>query len=240
MSWVFPDFKMQWLVDETKKNLPQELNFLHEGENAEKAAEMFRNFKWLKVPKIFWNLSTKRVLTMDFLEGGQVNDLEYIKSNNIDAFEVANKIGQLYSNMIFTNGFVHSDPHPGNILVKKAPHGVEIILLDHGLYAVRIFQKMIYGVFLSDVIVCCSQNLTDRFRYNYSKLWLSILKVDREGMRYHSGTLGIKRELYPLFACMLTGRPWESVVAGIDKTKQSSEEVCEKIHQKKMKKKIKN
>lgn len=140
MSWVFPDFKMQWLVDETKKNLPQELNFLHEGENAEKAAEMFRNYKWLKVPKIFWYLSTQRVLTMDFLEGGQVNDLEYIKSNNIDAFEVANKIGQLYSNMIFTNGFVHSDPHPGNILVKKAPHGVEIILLDHGLYAVRLFQ----------------------------------------------------------------------------------------------------
>lgn len=44
-------------------------------------------------------------------------------------------------------------------------------------------------------------------------------------MRNHSKTLGIKRELYPLFACMLTGRPWESVVAGIDKTKQSAQEV---------------
>lgn len=140
MSWVFPDFKMQWLVDETKKNLPQELNFLHEGENAEKAAEMFKSYKWLKVPKIHWNLSTQRVLTMDFLDGGQVNDLEYIKSNKIDAFEVANKIGQLYSNMIFTNGFVHSDPHPGNILVKKTSHGVDIILLDHGLYAVSCYR----------------------------------------------------------------------------------------------------
>ncbi|KAJ6630495.1 AarF domain-containing kinase 1, partial [Pseudolycoriella hygida] len=202
MAWVFPDFKMQWLVDETKKNLPKELNFLHEGENAEKAAKMFQNYKWLKVPKIYWELSTQRVLTMDFLEGGQVNDLEYIESNKIDPFEVANKIGQLYSNMIFTNGFVHSDPHPGNILLKKTPKGVDIILLDHGLYA----------------------TLTDQFRYNYSKLWLSILKTDRDGMRSHSQSLGIKRELYPLFACMLTGRAWESVMAGIDKIKHSSKE----------------
>lgn len=142
MSWVFPDFKMQWLVDETKKNLPQELNFLHEGENAEKAAAMFKNYKWLKVPRIHWRLSTERVLTMDFLEGGQVNDLDYIKSNKIDTFEVAHKIGQLYSNMIFTNGFVHSDPHPGNILVKKTSHGVDIILLDHGLYAVGFRVKI--------------------------------------------------------------------------------------------------
>lgn len=86
-------------------------------------------------------------------------------------------------------------------------------------------------MFLGDIIVC-SQNLTDRFRYNYSKLWLSILKVDREGMKNHSRTLGIKRELYPLFACMLTGRPWESVVAGIDKTRQSSEEVSAKFNKK--------
>lgn len=43
-------------------------------------------------------------------------------------------------------------------------------------------------------------------------------------MRYHTGQLGIKGDLYPLFACMLTGRPWESVIAGIDKTKPTSAE----------------
>lgn len=69
------------------------------------------------------------------------------------------------------------------------------------------------------------QDLTDRFRYDYSKLWLSILNVDREGMRAHSLNLGIKRDLYPLFACMLTGRPWESVMSGVDKTRHSDAEV---------------
>lgn len=140
MSWMFPDFKMQWLVDETKKNLPKELDFLNEGHNAEKLSKMFGSrYSWLKIPKIHWDLSTSRVLSMEFLEGGQVNDLDYIRKNKIDTFEVANKIGQLYSNMIFITGFVHSDPHPGNILVRKTKSGsVDIVLLDHGLYAVKI------------------------------------------------------------------------------------------------------
>lgn len=74
---------------------------------------------------------------MEYLTGGQVNDLDYFRKNKIDTFDVANKIGQLYSNMIFINGFVHSDPHPGNILVHKSKNGDnEVILLDHGLYAV--------------------------------------------------------------------------------------------------------
>lgn len=66
--------------------------------------------------------------------------------------------------------------------------------------------------------------MTNNFRYEYSKLWLSILNVDRKGMRYHTGKLGVKGDLYPLFACMLTGRPWESVMAGIVKNKQNEAE----------------
>ncbi|XP_017474494.1 PREDICTED: uncharacterized aarF domain-containing protein kinase 1 [Rhagoletis zephyria] len=203
MSRVFPDFKIQWLVDECKKNLPVELDFLNEGKNAEKVAKQFQKYSWLRVPKIYWELSSPRVLVMEYLEGGQVNDLDYIKQHKIDPFTVSNKIGQLYSEMIFTTGFVHSDPHPGNILVHKSPKGqVEIILLDHGLYA----------------------NLTDKFRYEYSKLWLSILNVDRQAMRVHSQNLGIKGDLYGLFACMVTGRPWETLIQGINKVKYTKEE----------------
>lgn len=64
----------------------------------------FRNVKWLKIPRIHWELSTNRVLVMEYCEGGQVNDLEYLKKHNIDPFDVSNKLGILYSNMIFLNG----------------------------------------------------------------------------------------------------------------------------------------
>lgn len=85
-------------------------------------------------------MTTKRVLTMEFVDGGQVNDLAYMKENGINPFEVSEKLGQLYSEMIFMRGFVHSDPHPGNILVKKSKTKgqCDIVLLDHGLYAVSV------------------------------------------------------------------------------------------------------
>lgn len=102
---------------------------------------MFKDYSWLKVPKVFWEISTKRVLVMEYVTGGQVTDLKYFHKHKIDPFDVANKIGQLYSNMIFINGFVHSDPHPGNILVHKTATGDnEVILLDHGLYAVSVIK----------------------------------------------------------------------------------------------------
>lgn len=55
--------------------------------------------------------------------------------------QVAHKLGLLYSEMIFVNGYVHCDPHPGNILVRRNPqNGVEIVFLDHGLYQVCILR----------------------------------------------------------------------------------------------------
>lgn len=204
MSKVFPDFQMQWLVDETKKNIAKELDFLQEGQNAEKVAELFSNYKWLKVPKIFWDYSTERVLVMEYVYGGQVNDVNYIDTHKINRYDLCKKLGDLYSHMIFITGFVHSDPHPGNILVKKAPgdKDVTVYLLDHGLYA----------------------QLSDKFRYHYSKLWLSIIDRNRQEMKVHAEQLGIRNELYGLFACMVTGRPWDSIMKGIGKTKPSSEE----------------
>ncbi|XP_059675639.1 aarF domain-containing protein kinase 1 isoform X7 [Gavia stellata] len=94
---IFPDFEFMWLVEEAKKNLPLELDFLNEGRNAEKVAHMLKNFEFLKISR---------------------------------------NLGKLYSEMIFVNGFVHCDPHPGNVLVKKCPASgkAHIILLDHGLY----------------------------------------------------------------------------------------------------------
>lgn len=53
VSWAFPEFKFSWLVKETKRNIPIELDFLHEGRNAEKVEKMFSHLPWLKV----WHLN---------------------------------------------------------------------------------------------------------------------------------------------------------------------------------------
>uniref|UniRef100_A0A8C6BPM3 AarF domain-containing protein kinase 1 n=1 Tax=Monodon monoceros TaxID=40151 RepID=A0A8C6BPM3_MONMO len=203
---LFPEFEFMWLVDEAKKNLPLELDFLNEGRNAEKVAQMLKHFDFLKVPKIYWELSTKRVLLMEFVDGGQVNDRDYMERNKIDVNEISRHLGKMYSEMIFVSGFVHCDPHPGNVLVRKCPGTgkVEIVLLDHGLYQV----------------------LTEEFRLDYCHLWQSLIWTDMKSVKKYSQRLGAG-DLYPLFTCMLTARSWDSVNRGIGQTPVTATEDSE-------------
>ena len=96
----------------------------------------------LQAPKVHWDLTTSRLLTMEFCEGVKVDNKAYLEQHHINAEEVTLKLSQLYSEMIFQQGFVHCDPHPGNILMccttspnHQTKH-LQITLLDHGLYKV--------------------------------------------------------------------------------------------------------
>jgi len=201
-SYMFPDFRFQWLVNQTKQNIPKELDFKVEAQNTETIRSMFRHLKWLKIPKIYDEYSSSRVLTLEFFEGGQINDLDYINKNKLKVDEISNKLGSLYSEMIFKNGFVHSDPHPGNLLVNKDKNGqLNLILLDHGLYA----------------------TLTDNFRRTYAKLWMSILDNNHDRMKKYCTKLGVA-EMYGLLVCMVAGRTWDSVQDGIATKKLTPEE----------------
>lgn len=90
MERLFPDFSIQWLVNETKINIFRELDFTEEGRNSEKLAEMFKHYTWLKVPKVFWEYTTDRVLIMEYVTGGQVNDLKYVKVISIYYYSYIN------------------------------------------------------------------------------------------------------------------------------------------------------
>lgn len=81
-----------WLAEETKKNLPLELDFLHEGRNCERVERLFKHFCFLKVPRIHWDLSSERVLTMEFCEGGKVDDKAYMEKHGINVNEVIESI----------------------------------------------------------------------------------------------------------------------------------------------------
>ena len=141
VNYVFPQFEFMWLADEMKKNLPLELNFLQEGRNAEKVSNLLSHLPYLRVPKIHWSLSTERVLFMEYLEGGHIDDIQYLKDNKINVKSVSKYIGEMYAEMIFHNGYVHCDPHPGNVLVRKnrITGKDEVVLLDHGLYTVSMY-----------------------------------------------------------------------------------------------------
>lgn len=85
---LFPEFHLMWLVEETKKNLPKELDFVQEAENAHLVKQMFRHLKFLHVPKIYFDLTSTKVLTMEFCEGTQINDVKYFRKVGINTHEV--------------------------------------------------------------------------------------------------------------------------------------------------------
>ncbi|KAH6925363.1 hypothetical protein HPB50_004010 [Hyalomma asiaticum] len=202
---IFPEFSLMWLAEETKRNLPLELDFVNEAHNTERVRRMFSHFPWLEVPEIHWDLTTRRVMTMQFCEGGQINDKAYMEKNGISAMEVSSRLGQLYSEMIFVQGYVHCDPHPGNLLVRQGSRGPTLVLLDHGLYT----------------------ELTDQFRLQYAHLWLALIRRDMKSLEYWGKQLGVSGELYKILSCIVSGRSWTSITRGIDRQKQTKAEGSE-------------
>ena len=214
---IFPEFSFLWLAEEMKINLPIELDFIQEGQNAEKVSKMFSHLKWLKIPKIIWELSSSRVLTMEFIDGGEVTDRQYMAKNKINVRTISKLLGLLYSEMIFVKGYVHCDPHPGNILVKNNNGQVQIILLDHGLYTVMLILIVtICLLIFVQLNIYFFKTLPENFRHNYSQFWLSILNSDINGIKEWGKKLGVK-DLAPLLACLLTSRTWETIVTGLHK-----------------------
>ena len=91
--------------DEMRKNLPREMDFVQEAKNAERAAEDFKDLRTsLYIPRNI--LVTKRVLVMEFIKGGRVDDLDYLSQQNIDRNKVAVELSRIFSRMVFINGCV--------------------------------------------------------------------------------------------------------------------------------------
>lgn len=118
------------VVDEFSSTLLKELDFHHEAKNAERFRKQFQENEWIRVPKIYEDFTTARVLTMDFLSGQSVADGEALRQAGIDPVQLADHVTDLIYAQIFEFGFFHGDPHPGNLLVLE---GGIAGLLDYGM-----------------------------------------------------------------------------------------------------------
>ncbi|XP_036904779.1 uncharacterized aarF domain-containing protein kinase 5 isoform X2 [Sturnira hondurensis] len=184
VEFMHPSFGFSWVLQDLKGTLAQELDFENEGRNAERCARDLQHFRCIVVPRVHWDTSSKRVLTAEFCEGCKVNDVEAIKSMGLAVRDVAEKLIQAFAEQIFYTGFIHSDPHPGNVLVRKGPDGkAQLVLLDHGLY----------------------QFLDEKDRSALCQLWRAIILRDDTSMKTHAAALGV--EDYFLFSEVLMQRP---------------------------------
>ncbi|PKK75131.1 ABC1-domain-containing protein [Rhizophagus irregularis] len=157
------DLPLTWTAETQDKHLREEVDFINEGKNSERTKRDLEQIRSLKdkvyIPKVFWDYTSSRVLTCEWIDGVRVTDKEGLARQLHDVMKTTIDI---FASQIFVTGFVHADPHPGNVFVRPHPNKskkyYQIVLIDHGLY-------------VEESVV---------FRHQYSLFWKSLFLMDTE------------------------------------------------------------
>jgi ubiquinone biosynthesis protein len=134
----FKNYRPQATVAEFQRTLLRELDFLREARSMQQFAQDFAGDPYVKVPRAYPELSTRQVLTMERLDGVKFSETERLKQSGADLDLICRRGAGLYLEMIFSLGYYHADPHPGNIMVLP---GNVIGLLDFGMVG-RIDEQL--------------------------------------------------------------------------------------------------
>ena len=121
-----------WLgiYDECCRILWLEIDYLNEGRNADTFRRNFRSCDWVRVPRVHWQYSSPRVLTLEYVPGIKISNYEALEASGLDRRKLANMGAEAYLLQLLNDGFFHADPHPGNIAV--SPEG-QLIFYDFGM-----------------------------------------------------------------------------------------------------------
>ena len=125
-------YKLYDIYQEFFNLLYKEIDYLHEGNNAERFRENFKGYHQVIVPKVYWQYTTQKVLTLEYLPGVKIDNAQGLDEKNINKDEVI-KLGICcYLKQLLQDGFFQSDPHPGNMAVSDQG---KIIFYDFGTMA---------------------------------------------------------------------------------------------------------
>ena len=194
LAWLvesaFPGYTYSWLLPEFEASMREELDFKREAANTARVAADFAAVPQVYVPRVLPELSGGRVLTMEFVHGAKLSDGDALAALRLDPAEVAALLISTFAQMIFTSGFVHCDPHPGNLLARRMPltgggaPRPQLVLLDHGMY----------------------RRLEPHFRRSYCALWQALLTHDHARGRAAARALGVRDADYETLSLLLTFR----------------------------------
>lgn len=140
ISWA-KKFQIRKIIDEFSKTLKAELDYQTEGRNCERIAKEFSKQKEIVIPNIHWDYTTKKVLTMDYIQGIKVNNLKKLDEDHYDRKLIAIQITNSMLHQILMEGFFHADPHPGNIFILP---GNKVAYLDFGMVG-RLSEETKYN-----------------------------------------------------------------------------------------------
>ncbi|MGF1514115.1 MAG: ABC1 kinase family protein [Elainellaceae cyanobacterium] len=152
------------IMDEFGARIFEEVDYVQEGLNADRFRELYGHLEDIYVPQIYWQYTNRRVLTMEWITGTKLTDLEAVIAQDIDARYLIEVGVQCSLRQLLEHGFFHADPHPGNLLA--TPDG-KLAYLDFGMMSqVKPYQR--YG--LLEAVVHLVNRDFDGLANDYIKL----------------------------------------------------------------------
>ena len=145
------------VVEEFAATLRAELDFYREGRNADRFRANFAEEEYLYIPKVYWDLTTRRVLVLERIEGIRIDDVEALDAAGYDRKRVALHATRMIIKEVLEDGFFHADPHPGNFVVME---GEVIGAMDFGMVGY----------------------LSHRDRLDLVRLYIYVIRLDEEGI----------------------------------------------------------
>ncbi|MCC3293504.1 AarF/ABC1/UbiB kinase family protein [Arthrobacter sp. zg-Y411] len=177
------DYDLTGLMDEFARTLRSELDYLQEGRNADRFRLNFEDSTAVQIPRVYWDHTTSRVLTMDRITGMKVTDTKALDAAGIDRPALAVAAAGVEMQMVFDDGFFHADPHPGNLFVEP---GGRVGLIDFGM--VGEVDEKLRGQ-LSALFVGIVRKDPERMTNAIVRLNASGVRVDRVKLRMDLGPL---------------------------------------------------
>lgn len=129
MEWA-RQYGLSRMADEFSRSLLAELDYSQEGRNAEKIAGQVAANEPIHIPAIYWDYSSSRVLTMEYVEGITLNRREELLDRGVKLEEIAQQLVEALLSQVFIHGFFHADPHPGNVMLMEDGR---LALIDFGM-----------------------------------------------------------------------------------------------------------
>ncbi|MFJ7677202.1 ABC1 kinase family protein [Peribacillus sp. NPDC097264] len=192
-------YQIRKMIDEFAKSLRAELDYNSEGRNGERIAKQFIDNQGIKIPKIHWDYSTKKVLTMDFIKGIKINHYKQLDEEGYDRRIIADRLANSILQQILIDGFYHGDPHPGNIVILP---GNVVSLMDFGMVG-RLEEEMKYQ--FASLVINLKRGSTTGLINTLSNMGLLTDETDMSSLRYDIDELRNKYYDIPLSQISLGG-----------------------------------
>lgn len=183
VRFIFPHFTLNWLAEEMEKNISAELDFNKEASNCERAKIAFSDCgDKVLVPTVYRTLSTSRLLVMQHLTGFSPLDKKELKKFGISKVEACDRIAWAFSRMLFRDGYVHCDPHPGNILICPTSDGNwRLGILDHGLY----------------------RQVSHSLKFTYAEIWRNLVFFNEQNLRRLARSVSVDGQNFQILAAIV-------------------------------------